>query len=195
MFHQPQAWLRINILLQAINLHFCSTSNWLLGNLVHKGSCSLHILLWSKFSAFTIIHLIWRKMSEDPPPPYWESSKSDLGAGQQPPADLGGPPGDENPFLQPDWPNVKIRSLQMMAVKRQRLKPHCFFLFCQLSWWNILQSHGKCRLPATWRSEWLPGVSYFWDYKSVDSLQPPAFWIFTPDFISIIWLLINSIVT
>ena len=80
-------------------------------------------------------------MSEDPPPPYWESSKSDLGAGQQPPADLGGPPaglggppGDENPFLQPDWPNVKIRSLQMMAVKRQRLKPHCFFLFCQLSW-------------------------------------------------------------
>ena len=79
-------------------------------------------------------------MSEDPPPPYWESSKADLGAGQQPPADLGGPPaglggppGDENPFFQPDWPNVKIRSLQMMAVKRQRLKPQCFFLFCQLS--------------------------------------------------------------
>lgn len=147
MFHQPQAWLRINILLQAINPHFCSASNWLLGNLVHKGSCALHILLWSKFSAFTIIHLIWRKMSEDPPPPYWESSKADLGAGQQPPADLGGPPGDENPFFQPDWPNVKIRSLQMMAVKRQRLKPQCFFLFCQLSWpgeisCNLMESAG-----------------------------------------------------
>ena len=153
MFHQPQAWLRMNILLQTINPHFfCSASNWLLGNLVHKGSCALHILLWSKFSAFTIIHLIWRKMSEDPPPPYWESSKADLGAGQQPPADLGGPPaglggppGDENPFFQPDWPNVKIRSLQMMAVKRQRLKPQCFFLFCQLSWcwllnWKIVAS-------------------------------------------------------
>ena len=55
-------------------------------------------------------------MSEDLPPPYSESSQSDLGAVQQPPPDLGAPPGDEKPFCKQDWLNIKAGLVEYLTL-------------------------------------------------------------------------------